>query len=487
MTETMIRLLRGLLLPLLVGFRMMPLAAQDRLDPEAMGKARASVASVRGLGALVANPGGLHLRPIESGTARSNLQLDRLLFSVYNFGGTIGSTYFSSSDFEQIFGRSVGWPEQDDRRRLAELLQDERLFANGANNLVEARYRTDAGTFGLYYGQRIYVRLNFPDEFKRVLETGELLAEQYRFINRGIGGSWISELGLSYGTAFGDGGADPWFRQIGLGATVKLLQGIAQFGVDDNSLITVDQKTIGGTRSYVIQGGYAIRSSQPGEFDPADAVSQFELGLFPSTAGIGFGADIGVSGVLYTRMRRGADAVVTAHDAIFFGMAVQNLGRITWDGDNYLRVESGINDTLRNAALDNERFQQYQGTLQRTAEYSTALPAVFRAGLAMNVNAFTDDMSTPLVLDIEGEVPLNSVPGNTVDPRLAIGADWGVSDDFALRGGFSAGGISGFGIGLGIGWQPTDWLSVDIGSGELNGIISGERVDLAIRLTAGLR
>lgn len=478
---TLMRCWRGLLLlPAVLRLCTISASAQDRLDPVAMGKARASVASARGLGALVSNPGGLHLSVTNGVTLSSDLVL-----SLYNIGGTIGSTYFSSSDFEQIFGRSAGWPEQNDRRRLAELLQDERLFANGANNLVEARYRTPDYTVGLYYGHRLYARLNFPDEFKRVLETGELLAEQYRFINRGVGGSWVTELGLAFGTSFDNRDGHPWFGPIGVGATVKLLSGVAQFGVDDNSHITIDQKTLGGTRSYVIQGGYAIRSSQPDEFDPSSAVSQFELGLFPSTAGLGFGLDLGVSGVLYTKRLSTGSGFTDAH-AVMFGLAVQNLGRITWNGNNYLRTESGISDTLRNAALDNEFFKKYEGRPLPTSEYSTSVPAVFRAGLAVNVNAFATDMDGQLMVDIEGEVPLNSVPGNTVDPRLAVGADWAINNSLAVRGGLSVGGIGGFGVGLGVGVRPLDRLTIDVGTSELNALISGERVDLAIRLALGL-
>lgn len=479
---TMMRCWQGiLLLPVILGLCTTSAIAQDRLDPVAMGKARASVASARGLSALVSNPGGLHLSVTDGITLNTDLVL-----SLYNIGGTIGSTYFSSSDFEQIFGRSAGWPEQNDRRRLAELLQDERLFANGANNLVEARYRMDAYTVGLYYGHRLYARLNFPDEFKRVLETGELLAEQYRFINRGVGGSWITELGLSFGTSFDNRRGHSWFGPIGVGATVKLLRGVAQFGVDDNSHITIDQKTLGGTRSYVIQGGYAIRSSQPDEFDPSSAVSQFQLGMFPSTAGLGFGLDLGVSGVLYTRRFSGSPHGVAEVPAVMFGLAVQNLGRITWSGNNYLRMESGISDTLRNAALDNEFFKKYEGRPLPTSEYSTSLPAVLRAGLGVNVKAFADDMDGQLMVDIEGEVPLNSVPGNTTDPRLAVGADWAINNSVAVRGGLSVGGIGGFGIGLGVGVRPIEQLTIDVGTSELNALIGGERVDLAIRLALAL-
>ena len=102
-------------------------------------------------------------------------------------------------------------------------------------------------------------------------------------------------------------------------------------------------------------------------------------------------------------------------------------------------------------------------------------------------NAVLSDAGTPLILDIEGEVPLNDVPGNTVNPRLSVGADWQANEWLSLRGGLSGGGVSGFGVGIGAGIRPADWLAIDIGTSEINGIFAGKRLDLAFRAAAGIR
>ncbi len=453
--------------------------AQDRLDPVAMGKARASAATARGLGAIASNPGGLDF-PVPGGTTLAQ----RLTFSLYNIGGVIGSTYLSSSDFQQIFGNSGGWPNQDERQHLGELLQDERLFANGANNLLTARYSTPAaGTFGLHYGHRALARLNFPDDFSRVIAKGELLADQYRFINRGVGGMWFTELGLSYGKQFGSARTVGWFPQVGIGATAKLLSGVAHFEVNDNSYIAVDQKTFGGTRAYVIQGGYIVRSAMPEGLNLADALGAFEAAMFPPTSGSGLSADVGISGVLFRRSLNNGELAVP-RDAIYFGLVVSDLGSIRWTDRAYERSQIGINDTLFNGTLSNDQFKAYQGTLKTIDGYTTNLPSTVRAAVAVDVGAYAP-VSGTLIVELEGELPLNRVPGNADDPRLALGADWGISNTFAVRGGISGGGVSGFGVGLGLGVRPLDWLAVDIGSSEVNGFFSGERVDLAFRLSAG--
>ncbi len=332
--------------------------AQDRLDPVAMGKARASVATVRGIGAVASNPGALDL-----GTMQAFTLTDDITVSAYNVGGTVGSTYLSSSDFQQIFGKSTGWPNQEERKRLGELLQDERLFANGANNLIAARYQTSGGgTFGLHYGHRAFARLNFPDDFSRVISKGELLLERYRFINRGVGAQWFTELGLSYGKSFGSTSTPGWFQQVGVGATLKLLGGIAELDVDDNSFIAIDQKTLDGTRAYVIRGGYAVRSAQPADLNPADAVSTFIAAMFPATSGSGFGGDVGISGVLYRKA--GADPLGAGRDAIYFGISLHDIGSIHWTDVAYERSQTNINDTLRNGTLSNDQFKAYQGNAQ---------------------------------------------------------------------------------------------------------------------------
>jgi hypothetical protein len=318
---------------------------------------------------------------------------------------------------------------------------------------------------------------------------GELLADHYGFINRGVGVSWMTELGLSYAKNI-DLGTGSWFPTLGVGATVKLLQGVAQFEVNDNSILTVDTRTVNNTRAYVVQGGFLVRSAEPDGFDPARAFSQFETALFPSTSGIGVGGDIGVSGVIYRtappkerdygNLRRNWPFV----NAVTFGMVLQNAGSITWNKNTYERSLSNVNDTLANGALTNEQFAQYQGKLAKRGDYSTATPAVFRVGFSVDVDGFTEYRRLPLKIDIEGEAPLNNSPGNATDPRLAIGADYRVSDVFAVRTGIGAGGTNGFGIGLGVGVQPFDWLRIDVGTSEINALFNGKRVDLAARLTA---
>lgn len=469
MKTTSCSALTGILLPILLLCLSTLLQAQDRLDPVAMGKARASVATSRGLGAIAGNPGALDL-PVTGTTPLPG----NITFSLFNFGGTVGSTYFNTEEFSQIFSA-----QKKDPQPIGRLLREtEQLFVNAAIDLFSVRYQTEqSGSLGLHYGQRVFGRINFPERLAYFIETVNISGQDYRFTNdSGIGADWVSELGLSYGKAF-NSGESGWFPSIGVGMTAKLMQGVVHFEVEDNSIITIDQ-IVGsqGGIAFLIQGGYSFRSAEPEDFDRDGAFNQLISALPPPTSGLGFGLDVGLSGVLYRHPQRG--------DALYFGLALQDIGSIVWNTNTYQRTLETVRDEVE--TLNTQRLSEYQGVLRRIPEYSTSLPSRFRVGLGANLGAWFPDLSGPFIVDAEAEFPLNNVPGNPVSPRMAVGGDWTLSPLFALRTGVSIGGTSDVGIGLGAGIRPLDWLSVDIGTSEVNALFTGKRVDLALRLSAGV-
>ena len=479
-----------------------PGQAQDRLDPVSMGKARASVASVRGLGSVVANPGALALDRLD------RLTLEQpLVVSIYTLGGSIGSTYFSGDRFREIFGERPEGLTNEQRQKLGDLLQDEKLFANGGINLLTVRYVTEeSGTFGLQYGHRLVARVNFPGEFRDLLRTGNL-AENYEFVNRGIGVTWSTQLGFSYGTVIGTSRTG-WLPSAGVGATLKLVQGVAHFEIQENSILSTSQIEAGGAAAFLIRGGYTFRSATPEAFDLDGAVGEFQTALFPGTSGLGVGVDLGISGTLFRKQWSGnrdpLNEDETTSEAITWGIVLQDVGTISWSTNAYERRLDDVRDTLRTASLTNEQFRRFEGTLTRVPDFSTPLASVLRAGLGFDLGALLDDRSLDLRLDLEGEAPLNDVPGNPEGPRIAIGADWGASDHFRVRTGLSLlntsdstsaveqvgstdqTSTSSVGVGLGLGWRPLDWLSIDVGSGDVAAIVRGETIDLSARLAAAL-
>jgi len=424
------------------------------------------------LGALYANPGALDLAAIDSH------RLDNvLLVSLYSFGGVLGSTFLNSSDFKQIFRSGAGWPSEADRRRLGSLLEAERLVGNAATSLVSVRWTSTIGTWGLHYAHRIFSRLDFPSDFANVLSENQLFNQRYEFVNEGIGGDWMTQAGLSYGTSVST--QRRWFPLIGVGATAKVLHGIAHFEIGENSILTVDRITTGGGFGFRVRGGYTVRGAEPDGFDPSQTVESFLTGLFPSGAGFGVGVDVGVAGVAYRSSEDGRDLA-------YYGLALCDLGSIRWSGHTTQRHEEGIDDLIPNATLTNEQFSRYQGTLDTIGPYTTGLPTVVRCAVGLDLSVFGVDHSLAGVLEVEGELPVADVPGNSREARASVGAGVSVNDWLTLRGGLSGWGIDGFGVGLGFGVRPTDWLLIDVGSAEVDAIVAGERVDLAFRLVAGI-
>jgi hypothetical protein len=262
---------------------------------------------------------------------------------------------------------------------------------------------------------------------------------------------------------------------VGLGLTAKLLGGVGEFEADENSAIFIDQINVNGQLRFLVRGGYIFRSAEPDDFDQVNAPSNFFFSPFPATAGFGYGVDAGISGVLY----RGPE------ESVHYGMVLGNIGIINWSNRTRERQAENFFDTL-GASLTNQEFERFEGDLVPVDDYSTPLPATLRAGLGLVLGADNPDDGV-ITLNLEGEAPLNQVPGNTPDPRLAAGVDWSLSKVVAFRTGLSVGGISDFGLGLGVGLHPVDWLSIDLGTSELNALFSGDRLDLAGRVAVGLK
>jgi len=447
-------------------------SSQDRLDPVGVGRARTATATARGLSALGTNPGGMHLPSL------STLSLEQdLIFSIYTMGGVLGTTLLNSDDFDQIFASGGGWPTQAERVRLGILLEGERLVANASNSLISVQWRLSAGTLGLQYAHRVFSRLDFPSDLTRVLRDNELFNQRYEIVNQGIGVDWITDLGLSYG--LGIRGGDTWFPEIGIGATLKWLRGIAHVEVGENSILVVDRVTSGGGFAYHIRGGYTVRGAEPEGFDPANAVGRVVAGLFPAGAGDGIGATVGISGILW----RAPDQ---SSGSAYFGMTLSDIGSIRWSSNTTLRHREAIDDVLLNATISDDQFRTYQGVLDTIPAYSTGLPTTIRAGIGFDLSLLGLPDAPAGIVEIDGELPLNQVPGNDAEPRASIGADLSLSEHVAVRCGISGWGTDGFGVGVGFGVKPWNWMVLDVGTAELDGILAGERMDIAFRLAIGL-
>ncbi len=433
------------------------LNSQNIFSPVSSGKAHATVATSKGLDAIFSNPACLD--------DKSDSSVFEL--SVYNFGGKIGKTYLNSSELNKIFGFSGS--ETVDRSELAQLLEDEKLFLNIGINLITAKLSLgNNGTLGINFGTRLYCRLRFDNQLVKLIETSNIGIQDYLITNKGVGGAWTREIGITYSKQFLN--YNEFFSELSFGITPKLIFGIASLELDENSIISTNQINVRGSSGYRIRGGFKFSASHPDNFNLSEELSNFTTNFFSPSSGFGIGVNLGFQTVF----------IKTANSKYKFGVELQDLGKINWSNQVFKRSLVNLDDTITTGAISNDKFKEYSGELKTGGEFSTELPTSIRLGfgaefIKLNISFIT--------LDFESEFPLTKIGGVYSNPRFAIGSDMKIMDYLSLRNGFSFGGNDEFGIGFGIGLNPISNLKFDIGSSSLNKFFTLKQIDFSARLS----
>lgn len=487
-----------LLLPLVAG-------AQQRVDPVAIGKAKASVATSRGLSALHSNVGGMALDPLGR---RDDLPGTELDFTPFPVGGSAGSTYLSPSNLDFVFGaKDCGVFSNDDRQRLERLLETGRLDVDVAMDLMALRFRLP-GIFalGLRYGHQVRAHLNLPENFRQnVLGSGDPFAGTQVFQNAEVGGEWLRTLEVSLAGSWDRAPAvtdrSVWFPSIGFGAALGRVEGLVHFDSDPASIVTTRNipSPAGATyRTIEVSGFYNFRSSQSraSTFRPADAILHPGISSADTVAGRGWSGKIGLSVVIFrdvptqhrvqvpNPLEAGYDYMVAdtpnTRDALFFGATVEDIGSVRWDGQNLLRnpvIRDTVSDTLTaiNGGVTSIVLCRYQGLLDTIGSFRTQLPAKLRLGFGVDVTAFAPFLPGDLLVELEGAFDLNNAVGSEGSSRVSLGMDWQLTPAFALRSGIQFGGRTDRAISLGFGIRPVSWLTIDLATAEITSIYDIER------------
>lgn len=437
------------------------LSAQNIFSPMSAAKAHASVGSANGLDAIFTNPAGID----------NSFEQEKLEISVYNLGGKIGSTYLNSSELKKVFG--FGGNNSAERSELATLLEDEKLYLNFGVNLLTAKYSFEnAGSIGLNIGTRLYGRLKFDENLINLIETSNIGKQDYLIINKGVGGAWTREFGLSYSKKIILHN-DTFFPEIRFGITPKFITGVATLELDPNSVLSINQVNVRGSAGFRLRGGFVASSAQAENFDLAAELASFTTNFFPAGAGFGIGLNVGVQAVLLKSSKDESSA------KLVFGAMLQDYGTINWD-KTYSRKLMMLDDTITTGVISNEKFQQYAGELVKGETFSTKLPSSLRLGLCGQINM----LSLALInLDFETEIPLVEIGGNYTNPRFSLGGNMSVRQVFNLGTGFSFGGNDNFGYGLGVGYFFTKSLRLDLATSALNKLFSGNQYDLSARMS----
>lgn len=481
------------------------LRAQERADAVAVGRADAAVATARGISALHSSIGGLALDPLGPRNDLPGVELDIAPGAV---GASAGSTYLSPSSLDFVFGaKTCGVFSEEDRQRLERLVETGRLDVDGALDLFAMRFRIPGiGALGIRYGHQVRAQLNLPDNFREnVLGAGDPFNGSQIFQGAEVGGEWLRTLSVSLASSWSrpvdSSEHSIWFPTIGFGATVGRVEGMVHFDSDPSSVIRTRQiaSPAGATyRTVEVSGFYDFRSSEPrASFRPANAILHLGFSGTDTVAGNGWSGSVGFSVVLYRSvptvqrvqvpnpLQPGYDYLVVdssrTRDALFFGVSVDEIGSVLWDGKNLLRnpvIRDTVSDTLKSitGGITTIVLCRYQGKLDTIQAFRTSLPTRLRMGLGMDVTAFLPSIPGDLLLDLESAFDLNDAIGSEGKPRLSLGLDWRVVPSLSIRTGVQVGGRIGSEVSLGFGFRPVSWLTIDLATADIASVFDIARI-----------
>ena len=198
--------------------------------------------------------------------------------------------------------------------------------------------------------------------------------------------SWTREYNLSYGRTIIE--KDSIFA-LYAGIGVKYFQGMAYVDITSNG--------DGQMQAFSsMSPAFGINYGSAQSINPsADTVSN---GIIPKPVGHGFGFDFGVNALLFNKLK--------------IGLAVNNIGSMTWDGNVYTVKDTIVFDTesaglesynvasqLNDIVGENGLFD-YTGLEERKVQ----LPTVVRIGASM-------ELGKKIELGIDVVIPTTEVPG----------------------------------------------------------------------------
>jgi hypothetical protein len=175
-------------------------------------------------------------------------------------------------------------------------------------------------------------------------------------------------------------------------------------------------------------------------------------------------------------------------DALTFGLALDGIGSVRWDGSNLERRYPDIHDTLNDSrgGIDNSIIYRYEAKLDTIGAFRTQLPTTLRAGFGADITAFYPGIPGDLIASVETAFDMNHAIGGERDTRVSIGAEWRPTHLFALRSGVQLGGRLGAAMALGVGFSPAKWFSIDLATSEVTSLFFADRrrIDLALAASA---
>ncbi len=352
-----------------------------------------------------------------------------------------GTNFMSVNDLNYFSGRDL---TDADKQRLNS------LFANGG--LILGNASVDIFSFELNLGQFLGAfafsvndviggNITVPRALSELALSGNPLGSSYNFDDTRASSWWIRDYSVSYAREIPELFSGT-FDKFTAGISIKYVQGfefIQSEKTSNNFIQTDNSGDITLSTNYRIQSAFSDNFGVKYSFDTAGN-NDSHFSPFPSTAGSGFGIDLGFSASMGKQWN--------------FALAITDIGSIAWNKNTALTYSTGsytITDFTNKATQDSIN-SLFKGVSESTSGFTTGLPTALRMGASYRFNFADSRFPGKLLLAMDINKGFNDLPGNSQKARVSIGSEWKPMDWMPyIRSGFSFGGLFGFHWALGLG------------------------------------
>jgi len=445
-------------------------------DARSMGMANTYVNSSFGLYSLGANPANLNADTTNSLEIIAPVPVPKISVKVgTNFMNLDEYNYFFGYSTTDENGDKVGrYLTESDKKRLKNLFKDGgKIFADQSIQLfgIAITPSTSFGTFAFTIGDVISANVTIPKNLVNLGLDGNTLNTVYNFSDMDLKSWWLRKYSVSYANSLN---IIPGIENFSFGFTLNFVKGYSYLSIDEvkTELTTNDNYEITGRGSFTAHSAFSPDFGVNYDFDNApDKTSNFSA--FPKPAGSGVGIDFGFMAKL---------------DNVFsVGLAFTDLGSIKWNknvaeykSDNPVFLDDltdeNQRDSLVNALKGKDSGKFIDGI-------TTELASAMRMGVSAKVDELFDgDFPGKMIVELNYNKGFNNQPGNSLSGRFSIGMDWKLSSFFAVRNGFSFGGVDKFNWGFGLGFD-FGIFEINLGSPDFHYVLSPNS---AKRITVGI-
>jgi hypothetical protein len=421
------------------------------VNTKSTGMAKTSNAISDGVYAIGINPANLMNDENYSAQLVTLLPIPQISFR----GGT---SFMSINDINYYFGGVNGQPRyltDADKQRFSSLFQNGGFTAINANvNILSVSYKSNdkIGAFGFSVNDVAAGKFTLPQALVDFALNGNPLGKSYNLNDAQAKAWWIRDYSISYARNLNL--LKNFFDQLSAGVSIKLVDGFVYTGTEkvNTTLTTATDYTINGNADFKAVSAFSNNFGVKYDFDSTEQTSNFSP--FPSPAGSGLGVDLGFSAKRkYWR----------------FALAVTDIGSINWNENTAQFMASGnikVDDITNKDQIDSLR-DKITGKAKPISSFTTSLPTTLRLGAAYFFDKQHNPIPGTLLLAFDYNQGFNDMPGNSVNPRVSIGAEWKPMDWIPyIRTGLSFGGNFGFHWGFGLGVN-TGVLELEIATSDL--------------------